>query len=303
MTHTPSNAHKAPLPLPLAVLMISRDEAHNIPAVMENLKGFVAQVFLVDSYSADATVDLALAHGAHVVQRPFRDFGDQWNFAVSDRLPVTQPWSMKLDPDERLTDALKDQIRAALAEDTADAISFPRRLWFMGRPLPVRQDVLRIWRSGTCRFTDSKVNEHPLVVGRPLRLSAELEHHDSPTLHHWYDKQNRYSTAEAHIAHTGQGRTAPPRMFGSRLERRAFLKVAYDYLPARHLLMMLYCLLVLGAWRGGRAGLIWARMRGEVFRMRALKRLEMQWQGAAYDVPPRARGTPHPGVPQIDPES
>ncbi len=289
-------------PLPLAVLMISRDEAHNISAVMENLKGFAAQVFLVDSYSTDATVDLALHHGAYVVQRRFRDFGDQWNFAVSDGLPVTQPWSMKLDPDERLTQALKDQIRAALAEDTADAISFPRRLWFMGRRLPVRQDVLRIWRSGTCRFTDSKVNEHPIVEGRHRRLTAELEHHDSPTLHHWYDKQNRYSTAEAHIAYTGLGRTAPPRFFGSKLERRAWLKALYNNLPAQHLLMMLYCLLVLGAWRGGRAGLIWARMRGEVFRMRALKRLEMQWQGAAYDVPPRADGPHHPGVPQIDPE-
>ncbi len=287
-------------PLPLAVLMISRDEAHNIPEVLKNLEGFASQVFLVDSYSTDATVELALELGAHVVQRPFKDFGDQWNFAVSKNLPVTQPWSMKLDPDERLTDALKEQIRLALAEDAADAIEFPRRLWFMGKPLPVRQDVLRIWRTGTCRFTDSKVNEHPVVGGKRLRLTGELEHHDSPTLHHWYEKQNRYSTAEANIAFTGQGRTALPRVFGGKLERRAWLKSFYNYLPARHFLMTFYCLLVLGAWRGGRVGFIWARMRGEVFRMRALKRLEMQWHGAAYDVPSRAIGTPHAGVAQFD---
>jgi hypothetical protein len=289
-------------PLPLSVLMISRDEAHNIAAVASNLRGFAAEVFLVDSYSTDNTVDLALAHGINVVQRRFRDFGDQWNFAVVG-LPVTQPWSMKLDPDERLTDALKEQIAQALQVGAADAFSFPRRLWFMGRPLPVRQDVLRIWRTGTCRFTDSKVNEHPVVPGRHRRLTAELQHHDSPNLHHWYDKQNRYSTAEANVAVTGKGRTATPRLCGSKLERRAALKRAYDYLPAKHLLMTLYCLLVLGAWRGGRAGLIWAQMRGDVFRMRALKRLEMRWQGAAYDVPPRPRGAPHPGVPQFDADS
>ena len=286
-------------PVPLAVLMISRNEEHNIISLMENLAGFAAEIFLVDSYSNDATVDLALEHGVNVVQRPFRDFGDQWNFAVSDAIPVTQPWSMKLDPDERLTEALKEQIRFALAENDADSISFPRRLWFMGRPLPVRQDVLRIWRSGTCRFTDSKVNEHPVVEGAHLRLTAELEHHDSPTLHHWYEKQNRYSTAEANIAYTGRGRTAAPRFFGNKLERRAWLKIAYSCLPARHFLMMLYCLFILGAWRGGRAGLIWARMRGEVYRMRELKRLEMQWRGASYDIPPRADGSPHDGVPQF----
>lgn len=286
--------------LPLAVLMIARDEEHNIFPVMNNLSGFAAQVFLVDSYSTDQTVDCALKCGAYVVQREFRGFGDQWNFAVSDALPVTQPWSMKLDPDERLTEALKDQIRAALSCDQADAISFPRRLWFMGRPLSVRQDVLRIWRSGTCKFTESKVNEHPMVSGIHLHLNAELEHHDSPNLHHWYEKQNRYSTAEANIAYTGQGRTAAPRLLGSKLERRSWLKAAYNFLPARHLLMMLYCLLVLGAWRSGRVGLIWSRMRGEVFRMRELKRLEMHWQGAPYDVIHRSKGVPHPGVLQID---
>ncbi len=279
--------------------MIARNEEHNISAVMENLSGFAAEVFLVDSYSVDRTVDLALAYGAYVVQREFIDFGDQWNFAVSGALPVTQPWTMKLDPDERLTESLKHQIRAALSENVASAISFPRRLWFMGRPLPVRNEVLRIWRTGTCKFTDSKVNEHPVVTGIHLRLTAELEHYDSPTLHHWFDKQNYYSTAEAYIAFTGQGRTARPHFWGSNLERRAWLKVAYNYLPARHLLMELYCLLVLGAWRCGRVGLIWARMRGEVFRMRELKYLEMHWQCEAYDAPPRSKGNPHPMALQV----
>ena len=286
MTHT----------LPLAVLMITRNEEHNIRAVMKNLEDFASQVFLVDSYSSDKTVDYAIDSGAYVVQRDFKDFGDQWNFAVSSALPVTQPWSMKLDPDERLTDELKLQIRACIKNDSVDAISFPRRLWFMGQPLSVRQDVLRIWRTGQCNFTSSKVNEHPLVSGVHMRLSAELEHHDSPNLQHWYDKQNRYSTAEANIAYTGQRSTADPRLFGARLERKAWFKSAYRYLPARHFLMALYCYLVLGAWKSGRVGFIWARMRAEVFRMRELKYLEMQWLGAAYDFKPPLNGIPHPGA-------
>jgi Glycosyl transferase family 2 len=40
------------------------------------------KVFLVDSYSQDDTVDIALRHGVHVVQRRFKGFGDQWNFAL-----------------------------------------------------------------------------------------------------------------------------------------------------------------------------------------------------------------------------
>ena len=95
--------------------MISLNEAHNLEAVLQNLAGWAQEVFLVDSYSADDTIDIALKHGVQVVQRRFRGFGDQWNFALRE-LPITAPWTMKLDPDERLTDELKASIEAWLPE-------------------------------------------------------------------------------------------------------------------------------------------------------------------------------------------
>jgi len=272
------------LPLPIAVIMISRNESHNIIHIIENLRGFATEIFLVDSYSTDNTVELALNKGVRVFQRPFKDFGDQWNFAVST-LPVTQPWTMKLDPDERITDELKLQISTEIEADAFDAISFPRKLWFMGQELPVKQFVLRLWRTGICTFTNSKVNEHPIISGEEKQLTGVLEHHDSPNLHHWYEKQNRYSTAEACIAYTGIGHTAEPSFFGTSLERKSWLKAVYGHLPFRHILMNIYCLTFLGAWRGGKAGFIWSRMRADVYRMRELKRLEMEWQKKSYDVP------------------
>ena len=94
---------------PVAVVMISLNEGHNLEAVLQNLAGWAQEVFLVDSYSQDDTVDIALRHGVQVVQRRFRGFGDQWNFALRE-LPITAPWTMKLDPDERLSDELKARI-------------------------------------------------------------------------------------------------------------------------------------------------------------------------------------------------
>ena len=98
---------------PVAVILLTLNEAHNIDGVLANLRRWAREVFVVDSFSADDTVALALAHGAWVVQRRFRGFGEQWNFALGE-LPVTAPWTMKLDPDERLTDRLK----ASIAEQT-----------------------------------------------------------------------------------------------------------------------------------------------------------------------------------------
>ncbi|MGX1308048.1 glycosyltransferase involved in cell wall biosynthesis [Amorphus suaedae] len=280
---------------PVAVVMISFNEAHNMTEVLDNLAGWAEEVFLVDSFSNDETVDIALSRGVTVVQRAFTGFGDQWNFAAR-KLPFKAPWTMKLDPDERLTPELKAAIEQAITADAHDALILRRRLWFMGRPLSIRQDILRLWRTGTCRFADVAVNEHPLVEGAALGVAGDLEHHDSPSLHRWVEKQNRYTTAEAIAGFRNDALSVTPRLLGSSLERRMWLKRVYWRAPFRHQAMYLFCLFGQGAWRSGRSGFIWARLRVMVFRMIEDKRREMEWRGEVLSLPPVMRGAPHPGA-------
>lgn len=283
--------------VPIAVVMISFNEARSMAGVLENLKGFAQEVFLVDGYSSDETVDIALAHGVHVVQRKFRGFGDQWNFAMR-HLPIATPWTMKLDPDERLTDELKQSIGELIERGDVDAFTLRRRLWFMGRPLPVVQVILRGWKSGTCRFSDVPVNEHPLVKGRTVGTKGYLEHRDSPDLHHWFDKQNRYTTAEALAVFESTKLSATPRLLGTPLERRMWFKHNFHKLPMRFVLLHAYNLFATGAWRAGRAGWTWARLRVEVHRAIEFKLTEMQRLGKGYGPPPPKTGTPHRGAHQ-----
>ena len=282
---------------PIAVVMIALNEAHNMQAVLQNLQGWAQEVFLVDSYSSDDTVGIALEHGTHVVQRAFRGFGDQWNFALRE-LPITAPWTMKLDPDERMTDELKRGIAVAIAAGDADGFSFDRRLWFMTRPLPVKQGLVRVWRTGRCRFTDVQVNEHPIVDGRVRHLSGDLQHHDSPDLHHWLDKQNKYTTAEAISTHQQHGLADEPRFFGTRLQRRMWMKRHYRKFPLRYLAMFLYHYLVLGAWRAGWVGYAWSRLRCDVYRLWEFKLREIRISGQLPLKRPSGAGAPDPRVPQ-----
>lgn len=284
---------------PVAVVMISLNEAHNLEAVLQNLAGWAQQVFLVDSCSADDTVSIALRHGVHVVQRRFKGFGDQWNFAVND-LPITAPWTMKLDPDERLTDDLKASIQSMVTSGRQDGIVIQRRLWFMGAMLPVLQPILRVWRTGTCRFTDVTVNEYPLVAGTIGDATGYLEHHDSPDLDHWLTKQNRYTTAEAISQFEGRALALPPRFFGSALERRMWFKRNFWKVPGRYVILFLYHLLVVGAWRAGRVGWVWARLRTEVYRLWEYKRFEMDRLGRVPVKIPAHPGEPDPRVQQAD---
>ena len=282
---------------PVAVIMLTLNEGHNIDAALANLAGWAQEVLVVDSFSSDDTVSIALQHGARVVQRRFRGFGDQWNFALRE-LPVAAAWTMKLDPDERLTDRLKAAITARIEAGGADGLALRRRLHFLGQPLPVTSTVIRVWRTGRSRFTASAVNEHPLVDGTVVEVAGEMAHLDSPDLDHWLAKQNRYTTAEAVELHRRAYGVAP-RLLGSAPQRRIWLKAHYGKLPGRYLLTFLYHYVALGAWRAGRVGYVWAHLRTTVYRLLHYKLLELRRGGTSRRVD-AGPGRPDPRVTQYD---
>ncbi|NCD43337.1 MAG: glycosyltransferase family 2 protein [Bacteroidia bacterium] len=278
---------------PVAVVMISLNEGHNMEALLQNLSGWAQEVFLVDSHSADETVEVALRYGVSVVQRPFHGFGDQWNFALQE-LPINAPWTMKLDPDERLTSELKQTIFDCVSRKLCTGITFSRRLWFMGNPLPIKQDILRVWKTGKCKFSDVLVNEHPLVDGNIVHVDGELEHHDSPCLHHWYDKQNKYSTLEALSVFRKSKFSDSPVFWGSALQRRMWIKKYFNKIPFRFYLVFIYYFIFLSLWKNGKVGYIWSRLRADVYRMREYKLYEMLVTGK--ELPMLASGIGNPDL-------
>lgn len=273
----------------IAVVLITLNEAENLAGALENLRDFASEVWVLDSYSTDETVSIAIARGASVAQRTFRGFGDQWNFALQ-HLPVRATWTMKMDPDERLSDELKSSITKAIESGEYDGLRVMVGLRFLGRRLGVRLDLVRIWRTGTCRFTNVLTNEHPLVGGTVGRVKGEINHLDSTNLHRWYEKQNRYTTDEAFSAVAGTQLGVPPSLFGSRLARRMWLKQHFARAPFRYVLIRWHYFIVQGAWRSGRTGWVWSRLRADVHRMIGLKAAEMRSSDEPYRVPPPVPG-------------
>ena len=283
--------------LPISVRMLTLNEGVHLAELLPSLREKVEEVVIVDSFSSDDTIDVALSHGATVVQRRFTSFGDQWNFALT--LPTVQPWTMKLDPDERISDKLWISIQKVTAhERKTTGFSMVRRLWFMGKPLHVTQKILRLWKTGSCKFTSVLVNEHPVVDGELGTLRGHLEHLDSTDLHHWADKQNYYSSMEAITAFEGRQLAAEPRFWGSTLQRRMWFKKHFLRIPFRYQLLWLGLLFFSGAWRDGKCGRAWTQMRIYTRRMREFKLLEMQNSGKRIELPPRRVGKPDPRVTQ-----
>ena len=271
--------------LPLNVVMITLNEEENLPGALDSIKDNVQEIFIVDSCSTDRTVDIALECGVNIVQRCFTNFGDHWNWTLK-HLPFSEPWTFILAPDERFSPGLVEEIGNLLSgSPKCGGYTVRWRLWFMGKPLHVLVPVLRLWRTGKCRFSDVIINEHPLIDGPVGKLKGILEHYDSPDLKHWYDKQDRYSTMEAIMMVKGSALAATPRFFGSTLERRMFFKKIFFKVPFRYQLQWLHEVFGRGAWCDGRIGLTWARLRVEVRRMRELKAKEMRLTGVIPQLP------------------
>lgn len=249
----------------LTVLFITKNEEYHIGAAIDNVADVAEAVYVVDSGSTDRTVEIAESKGATVVYHKFEGFGAQWNFALS--LPIKTAWTMKMDPDERLSESLKPEIRRALksARDVT-GFEFDRVLWFMGRPMRGWKDcVVRIWRTGSCRFTTVSVNEHPIVSGRVSCLKGRMEHLDSRDLFHWIDKQNKYTSQAAAARLSGTGYAVRPQFLGTKLARRMWFKRLFFRLPFRYGLMFVHLYFGKSLWREGWTGYhcallrIWAR--------------------------------------------
>jgi glycosyltransferase involved in cell wall biosynthesis len=282
--------------LPITVITLTLNEEYHLPDFLDHLRDRVEAIFIVDSLSSDQTVSIALEKGANVIQRPFTNFGDQWNFALRF-LPVSTSWVMKLDPDERLTEELFASIKDALTNpDTNKGFGFMRRLWFFGTPLHVLAPVVRVWKAGSCRFSDVIVNEHPIISGSVKMLDGILEHHDSVDLHAWLDKQNRYSTMEAIASITEASLSAEPRLFGSPMERRMFFKKHFFRIPFRYHIQFIYDFFRRQSFRDGKVGYEWTRLRIQITRWQELKVREMKVTGRRPQLPRAATGPFDPRI-------
>ncbi len=191
----------------LSVILITHNEAARLRAVLEAV-AWADEIVVVDSGSTDGTPDIARAFTDRVVvTADWPGFGPQKNRALD---LATGDWVLSLDADERVTPALAQEIRAALAEPRADVYALPRLSYFLGRPMRHGgwwpDEVPRLFRRGRARFSDDLVHERLVFDGRAISLREPLLHDTMPTLDDALTKMDRYARAGALRKHQQGGR-------------------------------------------------------------------------------------------------
>lgn len=101
------------------VILLSFNSETTIRATLSRARLLSEEIFVVDSYSSDKTLEVAESLGANTIQHPFEHYGAQRNWAI-DNLPITRPWQLHLDADELMDERLIAAIRDLSEDPTHD---------------------------------------------------------------------------------------------------------------------------------------------------------------------------------------
>ena len=192
----------------LSVIVITKNEAHNIEACLRSVS-FASQIVVLDSGSTDETAQIALGLGAEVsVNTEWQGFGIQKNRALA---LASSEWVLSIDADERLSPELQTEIQLVLQNPAFDAYCFPRLSSYCGQYMRhsgwYPDYVTRLFRRDAARFSHDLVHEKLVASGQVGKLQCRLLHESFKNFENVLDKVNRYSSAGAQSLH-GKGKSS-----------------------------------------------------------------------------------------------
>jgi glycosyltransferase involved in cell wall biosynthesis len=253
--------------LSVSAIVLTLNEEINLAECLASLS-WSDDVVVFDSFSSDRTVEIARAHGARVVQRPFDNWSAHQNWAVRS-IEFRHPWVLYIDADERCDAALRDEVlRRARTDAPEAAFRIRRKDYFMGKWLRHAQIypswLVRLFRPAAIRY-ERLVNPVATVDGQIGELEGHIIHYPfSHGVAHWIARHNRYSDMEAIEAIKVQDGERVPATLWARdpNERRRALKDIFFRLPGRPLLRFLYSYVWRRGFLDGRPGFTYAVLMG-----------------------------------------
>lgn len=85
----------------IAAIILTYNEEKHISRCINSLKNICEEIFVIDSFSKDRTVEIAKEAGAQVYQNPWKNYATQFNWGLKN-CPITTEWIWRIDADEFL---------------------------------------------------------------------------------------------------------------------------------------------------------------------------------------------------------
>jgi len=177
----------------ISAVVTTFNNADTLSKCLESLQ-FCDEIIVLDSYSTDATQDIAKIYQAKVYVEVFKGYGLQKQSAIDK---ATSHWILLLDADEYIDGSAADIIGKAIGSDTVDAYRLPRREWLFWRwthSLTRPNWHTRLFRKEKAAMNNVPVHAAPEVKGRIKNLELNFFHLGEKDIAQRVEKINRYSS-------------------------------------------------------------------------------------------------------------
>ena len=268
--------------LDLSVIILTYNEELHIRRCLENVAPIAKNIFIIDSYSTDKTIEIAKQYpNVHILQNKWENnYAKQFNWGL-EHANITTRWVLRLDADEYLMPELVAELQEKLPSlpDDVTGIIFNRRHIFMDKWMrrgiyPVK--LLRVFRYGKGMCEQRLMDEHiQLTEGRAVEFEYDFCDHNLNNLSWFCHKHVNYAIREAvdlldieldltGAAETDNNKEISPQALAKRMKKH---KYARQPLFWRSFAYFCYRYFLKGACLDGKVGFIWTFLQGWWYRM------------------------------------
>ena len=266
--------------LDISVVILTYNEEIHIRRCLENVRQFAKKIYVIDSFSNDATADIARSLGAEVVFHEWPgNQAEQFNWTL-DNIKFQTKWILRLDADEYLLPELIEELqqKLPLLSDETTGIIFKRRHIFMNKWMkrgiyPVK--LLRAFRNGKGMCEQRLMDEHiELKEGTAVEFEHDFCDHNLNDLLWFCHKHVNYAIREAvdlldiELDLTGTAGNDNLRNISGQAKSKRMLKHRYAKEPLfwRAAAYFIYRYFFRGACLDGTAGFLWTFIQGWWYR-------------------------------------
>lgn len=266
--------------LDLSVIILTYNEEIHIRRCLENVTPLAKEVFVVDCFSTDKTVEIAREYEqVKVVQHQWPgNQAEQFNWAL-DNLPIQTEWILRLDADEYLLPALVEELQEKLPcmADSVSALSLSLARAFCGKVLHHgivnNVKIIRIFRKGKARYEKRLMDEHLSVLsGDTVEMQNQFVDDNRMPIGVFINKHNGYASREAallldaefHLTSTSDF----PQDYGEEVIKKRAQKARYARMPLfwRAFAYFVYRYVVKLGFLDGKEGFLWDFLQGWWYR-------------------------------------
>lgn len=266
----------------ITAIILTKNEEKHISRCIQSLQGICEEIYVIDCFSTDKTVEIAGELGAKVYQHAWKNYATQFNWGLNN-CPISTEWVWRIDADEFLEGNLGIAMKHILAGCSPDinGVYVRKRIDFMGHPLLhggwYPSYHLKVFRNGHGDCENRWMDEHirifdgkAITVEEGNQVDANLN-----DLTWWTEKHNGYATREMidmvmmEYGFDAKAKEVVPNFWGTEEQRKRWLKIKYIKSPLfiRPFVNFFLRYILKGGFLDGKEGFVWHILQGFWYRM------------------------------------